>query len=321
MQNVGIRRKDKETPASQGYNERAHMLIHIGYPKTGSTWFQRSMLESGCSDLVEVMSRNDVRDLLLKPGLWYDSTAIEELMSPRIADALRRKRVPVVSHELLVGNPHVGGHDSSLLAERLHGSWPDAKILIVIREQQRMLLSLYKEYIWEGDPHSLRGYMLPRQRIRRPSFDFRYFEFDRLIVLYRKLFGEKSVLVLTYELLRQDALEFTNRILEFVDASRLEHVSERKVRGSLRGTSIRIRSITNPLFHSNTINTRAWVYVPHVAWLVHKLDGLWPQWMNRFFDRRMAGLILRLTEGRFLDSNRTTETLTSCDLESEGYLD
>ena len=42
---------------------------------------------------------------------------------------------PVLSAERLSGNPHSGGYDSLQTAERLHRLFPQAKVLVVVREQ------------------------------------------------------------------------------------------------------------------------------------------------------------------------------------------
>ena len=52
-------------------------------------------------------------------------------------------KVPVISHERLSGYPHSGGHDSKEIAHRLAAVFPNAKVVIVIREQKSMILSNY----------------------------------------------------------------------------------------------------------------------------------------------------------------------------------
>jgi len=49
--------------------------------------------------------------------------------------------VPVLSAERLSGNPDSGGYDSVHVAEYLAATFPEARVLIVIREQADMLVS------------------------------------------------------------------------------------------------------------------------------------------------------------------------------------
>ena len=50
-----------------------------------------------------------------------------------------------------------------------------------------------------------------------PAFDFRYFEYDRLLRLYLRLFGTGNVLCLPFEQLVRDGPGFVSRIAAFAD--------------------------------------------------------------------------------------------------------
>lgn len=57
---------------------------------------------------------------------------------------------PVLSAERLSGNPHSGGYDSLQTAKRLHRLFPQAKVLVVVREQTEEILSCYNQYVRAG---------------------------------------------------------------------------------------------------------------------------------------------------------------------------
>jgi hypothetical protein len=94
------------------------------------------------------------------PFAWSPSKA-RETFETGIRDAAERGLVPVLSAERLSGNPDSGGYDSVHVAEYLAATFPEARVLIVIREQADMLVSSYKRYVRNGGPGTLRQYGSP----------------------------------------------------------------------------------------------------------------------------------------------------------------
>ena len=94
------------------------------------------------------------------------------------------------------------------LAERLRATFPEARILLVFREQRALIRSMYSQHITDGGVESLGRFLdTPEPRLgRKPSFNLAVYEFDRLIALYRQLFGPDQVLALPVELL-EDSLK------------------------------------------------------------------------------------------------------------------
>jgi len=119
----------------------------------------------------------------------------------------RSTRPELICYEALVGNPFRGAFDSLRTADRLSRRWPDARILITVREPASMLGSLYRQYINEG------GTLPPRDflALRPPApvyFDRVYLHYDRLCSYYAERFGRSNVCVLPYELLRGHPQDF-----------------------------------------------------------------------------------------------------------------
>ena len=94
------------------------------------------------------------------PFAWSPSKA-RETFETGIRDAVERGLVPVLSAERLSGNPDSGGYDSVHVAEYLAATFPEARVLIVIREQADMLVSGYERYVRNGGPGTLRQYGSP----------------------------------------------------------------------------------------------------------------------------------------------------------------
>ena len=174
------------------------LVVHIGYPKTGSTWLQQQVfprlsLPYGNADprLRAAMTRLilddafDPADVRLKPPVLFSDEAI---CGDMFAD---------VSH----------GFRS---AERLHAVAPNARVLVLVRRQPDMVRSLYAQYVNMGGIGSLDDFLAGRAA--GCLFTHQHLEYDRLVTHYAELFGRERVLVAPYERLRADPLDFVRRL-------------------------------------------------------------------------------------------------------------
>ena len=135
------------------------------------------------------------------------------------ADAIRATGgVPVLSNERFSGNPHSGWFDADRTFDRLRLVLPEAKVLLVVREQRDLVRSLWLQYVRIGGPASLRNYLRepdPGDH-RAPVFDLEFLRFDRVVEGLDRRFGRERVLVLPFERLVRDAKDFLARIAGFL---------------------------------------------------------------------------------------------------------
>ena len=182
-------------------------LIHIGYPKAGSTflqaWFERHP------------------ELCYQPGGIGGFRDVYELARP----SERRCRYFVTSYEGLSTpqksagdvNLFYGGAEADLDDRRresqagvcslLKSLFPHSRILIVTRGFQGMILSGYSQYIRMGGRLQLKA-MCGELADHLRNDTLHFYDLDDLIELYRKEFGEENVIVLPFELLRDDEENF-----------------------------------------------------------------------------------------------------------------
>jgi sulfotransferase family protein len=199
-------------------------LLHIGYHKTGSTWLGRHVFADRAAGFSVAARPRELHSAFVAVNPFdFAPGPIAERLEPGLREARDQGLVPVLSHERLSGNPHSGGYDSRSVADRLAAALPNAKVLIVIREQRSMLVSLYKQYVKRGGAASFERYVgTPPARGPVPAFRFDFLEYHRLINHYQDLFGAANVLVLTYELLRSDPQAFLGRLGTFAGAPATE---------------------------------------------------------------------------------------------------
>lgn len=200
----------------------ASLVLHVGYPKTATTWLQRV-----------VLPRHPQLALLRRttPGCeWIDRTASAhpfELDAAALREAIAKSlsglagRVPFVSHEAYLGDPFLGAGSVETYAQRLSLLFPDASVLIVLREQEGMLESLYRQYVQEGGT-ARPGQLFEPPGFQRPRFAPGYLAYDRALDLYSAAFGRSRIRALLYEELREAPQRFVDAICALAGVESLD---------------------------------------------------------------------------------------------------
>jgi hypothetical protein len=204
-------------------------LLHVGYHKTGTTWLQNRFF-------VPEFGYGKVLDHDAVSALIADAHASER-DADRLATAAAGARaalepgtVPVVSSEILCGNPFHGGAGGAENARLLAAAFPDARILITIREQMRMLTSVYMQYLSRGGTLPPESFFTETNAPGYPRFRIEHFRYDWLVGLYRGLFGDGNVLVLTQEEMAGDLAGFLAKLSAFAEAPRQDGFPARTAR-------------------------------------------------------------------------------------------
>lgn len=180
-------------------------LIHIGYPKAGSTFLQRWFdahpqlahtfgAIAGFGDMHAIAREGCIRREVL-----YRVTSNEEFSSPR-PDAGRMEIDYEHPRELTMVD------SQERVCSMLSAVFPNATILIITRGFRSMILSSLSQYARSGGQDDLVAMMHMAQKQPDP------WHYDDLIALYQRSFGEESVIVMPFELLRDDADAFTRTL-------------------------------------------------------------------------------------------------------------
>lgn len=193
-------------------------LIHIGYHKTGTSYLQKKLFTDEAHFTIPwgAQSTLAVEHFLLAHPMRFDAQAVRAEFYGAI-DA-GDTRIPVISQEALSGRPVRGFYYADQVARRMAATFPQARILIGIRQQEAMLESLYFQYIRMGGTDRLET-LLGANKDRagyRPTFRLDHLEYDLMIDHYAGLFGAENVLTLPLELLAADPAEYVARINRFL---------------------------------------------------------------------------------------------------------
>ena len=305
-------------------------LIHIGYHKTGTTWLQRHLFNCREAGYSTPIQRGDILGALVEPNqLDFDAMACRSRLAPLLASESEKGLTPVVTCERLSGNPHSGGYDTWQIAHRMVDVFPEARVLIVIREQISIILSCYKQYVKVGGTMPIETYLHPPHDFKVPRFDFRHFAYDRSIRLYQNLFGPERVLVLTYEQFQSNGAEFVKRIASFAGATApnaagaiplLAEVENRSMTGArlvLRRWSNRVAARPTslnpqPYFASRRIAAT-------LAGGTTILASLAPQFLNIRIELALRRHAAIGAKDQYGASNRAVIAMTGLPLENLGY--
>lgn len=310
------------------------LLIHIGYHKSGSSYLQHMVFANPALPF-GLLKRNHpmvTQAIRFEHPYLFDPAAVRSVLDQQCDDMRAQGRVPVLSHEGLSGHIFAGGFDSITNAERLGKVAPQARILIVIREQDSMLLSFYNQYIRRGGREKMRSF-LRHTADARTHFHPAHLAYHHLIETYHTVFGPDRVLALPYELLRQGADAYVARITEFakrdgaVTAEADLAGMDKVINPSIPPTGIAIKRQLNRFIGRSDyggINARPWKTIGASrsgkinSWLQvvgHKMPASW----NRSIDEDYRAAIRDEIGDFYHASNAKTAQLTGIDLAQLGY--
>jgi len=176
-------------------------LIHIGYPKTGSTFLQHWFMAN--------------------PQLAYAVGGLAGFRSvghvvKEGATGRRQVRCRVTSEEgLAMPRSHPWQPPALDLSEAqaevcaiLAETFPDARILLVTRGFRSMILSVYAEWVRRGLDLGIADFCARMAETTGGDL----LDYDHVVSLYRRAFGADRLLILPYELLRDDPAAFVREL-------------------------------------------------------------------------------------------------------------
>ena len=189
-------------------------IVHIGYHKTGTTWFQERFYPAVRNR--RYVPRATARAAFLRPGaLHFDPIEALHIIGAAADET-------ILCEENLSGGLHNGGLAGALskdVASRIARTLPDAQIVIFVRDPLSAIASAWVQYVKGGGTFGLRRYLFGRDRLspvaperdEPPGFCFEHFDYARLIAHYDALFGPEQVHVFRYEHFRADPRGFAAR--------------------------------------------------------------------------------------------------------------
>ncbi|MEQ8541381.1 MAG: sulfotransferase [Coleofasciculus sp. D1-CHI-01] len=307
------------------------LLIHIGYHKTGSTWLQQVLFKDEKAGFLTPwgsQSSQAVIQFLVPNAYRFSPESAKKTFEVGFQEAQKRGLVPVLSHEALSDNFVSGTYQGKEVADRIHAVFPDSRILIIIREQQSMILSSYRQYIKQGGIETIQQYI--GADINKPAFKptcrLDYLEYDLPITYYQNLFGAANILVLPLELLSRDKKSFVQKIINFagidINAGDIPDIFSRPKNIGYKGGAVAVRRRLNFFLDKPTYARRQGKssLADHTtAKLSVVVERLLPQGIHQRVEDDWEQFIAEYVGDRFKDSNQRTSHLIGMDLADFGY--
>jgi len=331
-------------------------FVHIGYHKTGTTYLQNCGLKKH-SQIKMLADYNDDNNEFEQTlfQLKCDITEEHEYLfsadrvrtkffetCSEIADLERDDQVIGISDEAFSGD-YLSGRDSYLFAQRIHDVFGTVKIVMVVRNQSRMIDSIYRQYIHMGGTLSLKKVLDP---IRFPTADlFNKLKYDKLVAHYYTVFGKENVLVVPFELINNKP-EFLGEIYRFlgVNEKEIPECLDEVYNKSHHFFTLYLDRIINIMFNNTysaallgdwffkrkfhapvLTRSKGWIWLnSNLGWWYRRV------FIERFFDphimyplfknRTVLGKnVKQIVQQEFSNSNRKLEELIDHDLGALGY--
>lgn len=298
--------------------------MHIGYHKTGTTWLQKNVFVDEKIGFSLVAGPLPVRFWFIGINAFdFDPSRVRLRFRRSIKEAGEQGLVPVFSHERLSGSPYAGGHDSKASADRLAATFPDARILITIREQRSMILSVYKQYLrWGGAASFWQFLNVVSGEGRLPVFRYDFFEYHHLIGYYRSLFGAENVLAQPYEILRARPADFLGNVTGLLGLPDAEPPSSRS-NISPSALSLALKRRANRFLVRDALNPAPLFERPGINRTLHRacrrFDELAPADLLKKHEARWRDFVDQEVGDRYVESNALTSELVGVNLQDFGY--
>lgn len=300
------------------------ILVHVGLHKCGSTWLQKEVFcrpDYGFTAPWGAMSHMAVTEFVTQDPLCFDPAITRGKFDSALHDGPADTPVAVISHEALSSRPHHGVYYAPHVADRLHQTFPRAKVLLIFREQASIIYSLYGEHIRNGGRHSFAQFIGTGNEppgwttLCRLSF----FEYDRLLQMYRDVFGVENVLALPLELMKADPDAFTGQLFGFLDLPVQRPDTAQKSNTGWGALTVEGYRLTNGVIRSNPLgHPDPWAFRARAA-LTRRVDRIVPRRLHRASEQHKREMLKTRIGDTFAQSNARLAQMVNIDLKALGY--
>lgn len=302
-----------------------HVIFHVGYIKTATTFLQETVFSGQFGDL-ELAAQKNTRSELVHNFITSDNYTFNSDKTRKYLDSIsslvrNSGKTPVWSEEMLLGNPPSSIYDGFCVAKKIKAVYPEAKILITIREQKSIALSIYKEYVLGGGRLSIKKFIGPRSELKsfKPILRREFLLYDLAIKNYIDLFGRDNVLVLPQEMLFLEQSNYMDSLRRFT-ASNITHNVPRMRRHVSEGYSaLNLRRYLNRLIVKDPNRPGRYGFDMISDKFIRLFDKLSIKTLEEHADKLYRDFISEIYCSYYIESNLKTCDLIGIDLGRYGY--
>jgi len=178
------------------------IVFHIGYPKSASTWLQENLFPKITNfTFINQVNTNEI----------FLSSDVFQFNPKEIRNRFLLHENIIFSSESITTPINKGWHYgvfSKTQADKIKATFPQAKIIIIIRNQQSLIASAYQQFIKNGGVESFNCYLNSGK-----YFSFQHLNFYLLIRYYESLFYKENVFVYMYEDFLHNPTDFVKSLM------------------------------------------------------------------------------------------------------------
>lgn len=197
------------------------VLLHIGYPKTGSTflkeWFDKHpQIHHRNTGIVGFQQTTEINQHIWEfPDLPFDYYVMS-------SEALTVWWGPIEMGEK-IRLYDIGLHQNRV-CEFLYNLFPGAKVMIVLRGYESMIRSLYSSYVRAGGALNFNEFL----KQYNDEVLMQFLNYDRTLQVYEERFGVDNILALPYELLQDSPQKFLSEVNGWLNIENFETNTDKR---------------------------------------------------------------------------------------------
>jgi hypothetical protein len=255
--------------------KNSKIIFHVGLQKTGSTFLQ-DLIFPELKNVTYIGRPYTQENYAFNTLQYADSSLYNPLAIRNELDRIKeiaQGETVLISDELFSGYAFYNFINRGFIAERLSELTPDAEIILFLRNQTDIIMSLYNQYVkigWfdgrldnlflykPGEGFSLDRWLdgnkdwniVNRFIIHRSLFSTEHFRYSNLYSLYSRLF--KSVHIFLYEDFKENQKLCIERLASILSAelpSNTKFESEKIVNKRLEKHQLYTKLIRNRIMH------------------------------------------------------------------------
>lgn len=325
-------------------------FIHIGFPKTASTYLQTKVFPNIKN--INYANNEEYVNKWLGKLRSFDTSYFKDKFNlyEKLESEYGENQKTLISKEGLVGNPFANFSDNTAIAHTLKNSFPEAKILVIIRKQDDLLNSLYSLYLKFGGRKKIKDFLFYGENGFTHSGLYTWDNRDpalpplgvsphclsyyHIILNYIEIFGRENIKILPYELLRYNQDNFFTEIADFLECPDLKiivdntPVNRNKMGGSVKfirfinrfarveNNSIGFIPIDKTKHSGFSLLTRIWTtLVPKSFKTIKSISNLYNKKSKSLLDENLRIEIMKIHQ----ESNKKLDALLDLDLKKFNY--
>lgn len=186
-------------------------VFHVGFPKTATTYLQSNVFPhmKGVNYIgknVHLASRIDARNR----AIWklFDFRISDTSVRYKLEPFLDENKINLISEERISVYPGFcdEANLSCVVLDRIKFIFPEAKIIVGIRDIKSLITSLYREYILQGGTKSFRDFL--------SIFPVEKYDFKKYINMCKTMFD--GVFVFDFDKFKEDKNAMINKLCDFI---------------------------------------------------------------------------------------------------------